>query len=73
VLDDLSELSDEALEARQLGLTPLLTLWALRDARSRNRLEQAIGHWVPVLARLFDTPNGQEGAVDPFPLYSHGG
>lgn len=48
VLDDLSGLSDEALEARQLALEPLLALWALRDARSRSRLESAIEHWVRI-------------------------
>ncbi|HKY41324.1 MAG TPA: Rpn family recombination-promoting nuclease/putative transposase [Polyangiaceae bacterium] len=60
MLDDLTELSDETLEARQLALEPLLALWALRDARSRKRLEQAIEHWVPLLARLFDSPDGQQ-------------
>jgi hypothetical protein len=60
VLDDLSQVSDEALEKRALGLLPLLTLWALRDARNRVRLESAVGHWVPLIAQLLDLPRGQE-------------
>jgi hypothetical protein len=60
VLDDLSGLSDEALEARQLTLEPLLALWALRDARSRSRLESAVDHWVPLLAQLLDLPKGRQ-------------
>jgi flagellar biosynthesis/type III secretory pathway protein FliH len=60
VLDDLTDQTDEALEARQMGLEALLALWALRDARNRRRLEAAVEHWVPALARLLDGPNGRQ-------------
>lgn len=73
VLDDLTEVSDEALEARQLALEPLLALWALRDARSQARLERAIEHWVPVFSRLLDAPGRPAVALDPISLHTLGG
>jgi hypothetical protein len=60
VLDDISQLSDEALEARALGLVPALTLWALRDARSPTRLVQSFNHWANAMAELVAAPNGSE-------------
>ena len=60
VLDDLTDQTDEALEARHMGLEALLALWVLRDARNRRRLEAAVEHWVPALARLLDGPNGRQ-------------
>jgi predicted transposase/invertase (TIGR01784 family) len=59
VLDDLNQLSDDELERRAVGLVPL-TLWALRDARNRERLERSVGRWVGALAELFRAPNGRE-------------
>ncbi|HKY35150.1 MAG TPA: Rpn family recombination-promoting nuclease/putative transposase [Polyangiaceae bacterium] len=60
VLDDLSHLTDEELEGRALGLVPVLTLWALRDARSPERLAKSLGHWVRTMAELLHAPNGRE-------------
>jgi len=60
VLDDLSELPDEVLESRALGLVPSLTLWALRDARNPARLLQSIEHWANAMAELLRAPNGRE-------------
>ena len=60
VLDDLSHLTDEQLENRALGLMPALTLWALRDSRSRDRLVRSIGHWANAMAELLRAPNGRE-------------
>lgn len=60
VLDDLSGLSDEQLEARALGLVPALTLWALRDARNPTRLVRTVAHWAEAMAELLRAPNGRE-------------
>ena len=60
VLDDLSKVSDAELGTRALGLVPLLTLWALRDARSPERLVQSVGHWAAALGQLLAAPNGRE-------------
>ena len=60
VLDDLSQVSDEELAARALGLLPLLTLWALRDARSPERLERSFARWASTMAALLEAPDGRE-------------
>ena len=60
VLDDISQLSDEALEERALGLVPSLTLWALRDARSPARLVRSFSHWANAMAELLAAANGKE-------------
>ena len=63
VLDDISELSDEALRARALGSFPTLALWALRDARSPGRLLQTMGQWAEALGEVTLAPNGKEALV----------
>jgi len=68
VLDDLSHVSDAELESRVLGLVPALTLWALRNARTPERLERSIQHWAKALGELWAAPNGAE-AVAAFSLY----
>lgn len=60
VLDDLTSVSDAELESRALGLVPVLTLWALRDARSPVRLVRSIEHWATALGQLLAAPNGRE-------------
>jgi hypothetical protein len=60
VLDDLSHLTDEELEGRALGLMPVLTLWALRDARSPERLARSLGRWAGTMAELLHAPKGRE-------------
>lgn len=60
VLDDISHLSDHELERRALGLVPALTLWALRDARSNERLVPAFARWASAMALLLRAPNGPE-------------
>ena len=63
VLDDISELSDEALRARALGSFPTLALWALRDARSPGRLLQTMGQWAEALGEVTLAPNGKEALI----------
>jgi predicted transposase/invertase (TIGR01784 family) len=60
VLDDLSGLQDDDLQARALGLVPALTLWALRDARSATRLPRSFTRWIDAIAELQAAPNGRE-------------
>ena len=60
VLDDLSNLTDDELERRALGLLPALSLWALRDARNQARLARSFGHWLGAMAELLRAPNGRE-------------
>lgn len=44
-IDDLAILDDEALRARPLSAFAKLSLWALRDARSVERLLVTIREW----------------------------
>jgi hypothetical protein len=60
VLDDLSHLTDDALERRMLGLVARLTLWLLRDARSPARLAKSGPRWAGPMASLLGAPNGWE-------------
>jgi predicted transposase/invertase (TIGR01784 family) len=60
VLDDLTHVTDEELERRALGLLPLLTLWALHDARSPERLARSLRRWAGAMAELVGAPNGRE-------------
>lgn len=60
ILDDLSHVTDEELERRALGLVPVLTLWALRDARDPKRLPMSLGRWAGTMATLLRAPNGRE-------------
>jgi predicted transposase YdaD len=52
VLDDLAGQTDEALAARPLAPFPKLVLWALRDARARQRLREHLPAWGPTLEQL---------------------
>ena len=60
ILDDLSHVTDDELERRALGLVPVLTLWALRDARNPTRLSMSLGRWAATMATLLQAPNGRE-------------
>jgi hypothetical protein len=60
VLDDLSHLTDDALERRMLGLVARLTLWLLRDARSPARFAKSGPRWAEPMASLLAVPNGWE-------------
>jgi hypothetical protein len=60
VLDDISQLSDEALESRALELLPALTLWALRDVRNPKRFRRSVERWASAMAQLLAAPNGRE-------------
>lgn len=60
VLDDISQLSDEALQARALTLTASLSLWAMRDSRARERLLQTFPNWLPTMDELLGQPNGRQ-------------
>ena len=60
MLDDLSRVTDNELEQRELGLVALLTLWLLRDARSPTRLVKSADRFARAMADLLETPNGLE-------------
>jgi hypothetical protein len=60
VLDDLSQVDDDALQARALGAFPRLALWALRDARTPERLVATMKGWVSAMGELLAAPNGAE-------------
>jgi predicted transposase/invertase (TIGR01784 family) len=60
VLDDLSHVTDDELEQRELGLVALLTLWLLRDARTPARLVKSASRFAVAMANLLETPNGLE-------------
>jgi phosphoribosyl-ATP pyrophosphohydrolase len=52
LVDDLSQLTDEELEARNLGDFATLALWSLRDSRSPKRLLRSLSYWASALQRL---------------------
>jgi hypothetical protein len=60
VLDDLSHLSDEALRMRALDHVSTLTLWALRDARTPERLVATVRTWSKTMRDLLRAPSGIE-------------
>ncbi|MEZ4374504.1 MAG: hypothetical protein R3B07_27030 [Polyangiaceae bacterium] len=65
VLDDVSNLSDEALRARARDVASLivpLTLWVLRDGRRGDAVRAALLLWAWVIAALWSLPDGR-GAV----------
>ncbi|MEZ4376599.1 MAG: Rpn family recombination-promoting nuclease/putative transposase [Polyangiaceae bacterium] len=65
VLDDVSNLSDEALRARARDVASLivpLTLWVLRDGRRKDAVRAALLLWAWVIAALWSLPDGR-GAV----------
>ncbi|MCA9647519.1 MAG: Rpn family recombination-promoting nuclease/putative transposase [Myxococcales bacterium] len=62
VLDDVSNLSDEALRARARDVASLivpLTLWALRDGRRKEATRAALLLWAWVIAALWSLPDGR--------------
>jgi predicted transposase/invertase (TIGR01784 family) len=66
VLDDISHLTDDQLTQRALGLVPTLTLWALRDARHRGRVQQALSRWAAVIQALAQAESGREALMTIF-------
>jgi hypothetical protein len=58
VLDDISHVSDEELKRRALDQVTALTLWALRDARTPNRLIVTVHNWIRTMAELRLAPSG---------------
>jgi len=52
VIDDLAQLSDEALEARALGAFSKLALWLLRDGRDPARLLDSFEFWIPAMLEV---------------------
>jgi predicted transposase/invertase (TIGR01784 family) len=63
VLDDISQLSDDALAERALGLLPTLTLWALRDARRPRAFERSLARWVATMQALHQAETGREALM----------
>ena len=66
VLDDISRITDEALAARALGLVPTLTLWALRDARTPERLLRSLTAWGAAMNALSAAESGKEALLTVF-------
>lgn len=58
VLDDISHLSDEELKRRALDQVTSLTLWAMRDARTPNRLIVTVHNWIRTMQELQFAPSG---------------
>jgi predicted transposase YdaD len=52
LVDDLSQLTDKELEARNLGDFATLALWSLRDSRSPQQFLQSLSYWAAALQRL---------------------
>jgi predicted transposase YdaD len=59
VLDDLADLTDNALRQRALDAAMRLALWALRDGRS-PRLAQTVAGVLQDIAELLQRPEGKE-------------
>ena len=58
LVDDLTKLSDEGIEARSRIVALRVGLWLLRDARRRGRLLESLARWGPVLLELVARPGG---------------
>lgn len=67
LLDDLSQVSDAALQARarqDAELLVPLVLWAFRDGRSKERFLRSVVEWIPLLHALWqstDDPSVLDG------------
>ena len=59
ILDDVSEATDDELQARPMPVVARLALWVLRDARF-DRLETTLPAWSHLLASLLSIPGGRE-------------
>lgn len=66
LLDDISQLSDEALARRALGVLPTLTLWALRDARQPGRILRSIARWASLIQALYSSDSRGEALLTLF-------
>lgn len=66
LLDDISHMSDETLAARALGFVPTLTLWALRDARTPERLLRSLTTWAAAMNALVAAESGREALLTIF-------
>ena len=58
VLDDVSHLSDDQIKDRALGAFASLVLWALRDARTPERLLESLANWGQALTAVIRAPDG---------------
>jgi hypothetical protein len=63
VLDDISHLTDVDLGRRAMALVPTLTLWALRDSRSPERLLRSLAHWGSVMQALSAAEDGRDAVL----------
>jgi len=62
IIDDLSEVDDDALLARPLEPFPKVALWVLRDARTVEALFESLSRWAQELLPLL----AQEGDPEDF-------
>jgi len=58
LLDDISDESDEALQARAMSALGRLVLWCLRNARTPEQLVAGIGGWLDLIRQVRQAPNG---------------
>jgi hypothetical protein len=63
ILDDVSHATDAELQRRALNAAESIVpvaLWALRDARSGERIQTALSVWIRVVAQVLEAPSGAE-------------
>ena len=63
VVDDISGITDDDLDARGLPPEVALSLWALRDGRSAESVLAHGPFWARVVAALHDVPDGVEALL----------
>jgi hypothetical protein len=63
LLDDLTEVTDEELQARGLASLQALALWMLRDARNPDRFFRHLLAWAHLLNELCENPATRSGAA----------
>jgi hypothetical protein len=63
IIDDLTHLSNEDLQARSLGAFQKLALWLLRDARAPGRLLDSFDTWIVTFAEAERAPDGVDATT----------
>lgn len=62
-IDDLSDLTDQALKQRAWSAFPTLAAWVLRDARHGDKWVISLPFWADSLAALSASPHGRDALV----------
>lgn len=63
VVEDLSTVTNDEIRSFAMAAFPMLVLWALRDARTADRLLQSLPQWTPVFAEALRGPRGFEAVA----------